>query len=363
MKKKVEIKEMKKTKKSVPTKKSILKEKLKQLKNVNRKKLFNIVLYIVLFFSVEGILLNHFQVPIIKSGDEVVAEVDGKKLSATELYTILKEKNGIDTIVAEMDQFVLNDMYPTTDEMTAEIDEYVEYFKVQTGEEFLEYIAYYGYGNTEEDFRKYVENDYKKTAMIEDYADTILSSDDIEEYYKKEADGDVEVSHILIAPETTEGMTEEDIADAEGVALATATKVINKLKDGEMFGDLASEYSDDASNSQNGGELGFISKDGNMVKEFEDAAFELEVDHYSKSPVKTQFGYHIILKTNEKEKGELADIEDSIKIILRTRIIEQNNNISNEAMINLYDKYDFKLFDSRLKSDYNALKEQMLISE
>ncbi len=34
-----------------------------------------------------------------------------------------------------------------------------------------------------------------------------------------------------------------------------------------------------------------------------------------------------------------------------------------KAMINLYDKYDFKLFDSRLKSDYNALKEQMLISE
>ena len=46
-----------------------------------------------------------------------------------------------------------------------------------------------------------------------------------------------------------------------------------------------------------------------MVSEFEDAAYKLKVNEYTKEPVKTTYGYHIILKTGEKEKPKLKKVK------------------------------------------------------
>lgn len=72
-----------------------------------------------------------------------------------------------------------------------------------------------------------------------------------------------------------------------------AKKVIDLYNSGTSFADLAAQYSTDTSNNQNGGDLGWFTK-GAMVKEFEDAAFALKVGEIS-APVKTQYGYHVIL--------------------------------------------------------------------
>lgn len=80
-------------------------------------------------------------------------------------------------------------------------------------------------------------------------------------------------------------------------SLEEANKVVSELKDGRDFGELARRYSKCPSGKQ-GGDLGFFSK-GQMVKEFEDAAFSLEVGAVS-GPVKTQFGYHVIKVTEKK---------------------------------------------------------------
>ena len=79
--------------------------------------------------------------------------------------------------------------------------------------------------------------------------------------------------------------------------LETANKAIKELKSGSNFAIVAKKYSSCPS-SGNGGDLGFFGK-GQMVKEFEDTAFSLEIGKISE-PVKTQFGYHII-KVTEKE--------------------------------------------------------------
>ncbi|MBW3020950.1 peptidyl-prolyl cis-trans isomerase, partial [Candidatus Woesearchaeota archaeon] len=73
-----------------------------------------------------------------------------------------------------------------------------------------------------------------------------------------------------------------------------ALGLINQIKDEintDNFAEMAKEYSEGPS-SVDGGSLGWFSK-GQMVKEFEDAAFSLEVGEISE-PVKTQFGYHLI---------------------------------------------------------------------
>jgi parvulin-like peptidyl-prolyl isomerase len=72
---------------------------------------------------------------------------------------------------------------------------------------------------------------------------------------------------------------------------ATAKEVLEKLSKGESFAKLAEEYSLDGSRKQ-GGDLGYFGK-GEMVKPFENAAFELEKGKTS-GIVKTEFGYHII---------------------------------------------------------------------
>jgi peptidyl-prolyl cis-trans isomerase C len=76
-----------------------------------------------------------------------------------------------------------------------------------------------------------------------------------------------------------------------------AKTVISELNDGKEFGELAAKYSSCPSSKQ-GGDLGFFGK-GQMVREFEDAAFSLDEGKVSE-PVKTQFGFHLIKVTGKK---------------------------------------------------------------
>jgi parvulin-like peptidyl-prolyl isomerase len=73
---------------------------------------------------------------------------------------------------------------------------------------------------------------------------------------------------------------------------ATAKTVIERLKNGEDFAALASEFSQDTGSAANGGDLGWFGK-GQMVPEFETAAFNLKDGEISE-PIQSQFGWHIV---------------------------------------------------------------------
>lgn len=90
----------------------------------------------------------------------------------------------------------------------------------------------------------------------------------------------VKASHLLVK-------TEEE-----------ALKLKEEIANGKDFATVAMEVSLCPS-GQNGGDLGYFTK-GQMVKEFEDAAFSMEVGEVS-APIKTQFGYHLIHLTDKKD--------------------------------------------------------------
>ncbi len=97
-----------------------------------------------------------------------------------------------------------------------------------------------------------------------------------------------------------------------------AKAVIADLAKGADFAKLAEEKSQDPGSAKQGGDLGFFSA-GDMVPEFEKAASELKAGEVSKTPIKTQFGFHVI-KLEEKRTQPLPSL-DQVKDQVRQAVV------------------------------------------
>ncbi|RAW03400.1 peptidylprolyl isomerase [Pseudochryseolinea flava] len=113
--------------------------------------------------------------------------------------------------------------------------------------------------------------------------------------------------HILI---TWTDSTDAAKADAK----TRANNVLDAIKKGADFAGQASAFSQDQSNAQRGGDLGWFANNGTMVKPFEDAIFGATKAGLLNEVVETQFGYHIIDVTNPKTNRayQLAIVEEQI---------------------------------------------------
>ncbi len=126
--------------------------------------------------------------------------------------------------------------------------------------------------------------------------ETKVTQDDLQRYYNQHRDefhvaDEVNVRHILIKtpPPGPDGKVDPKAVEA---ARAKAQEILNKLKAGTNFAELAKKYSEDPGSKDNGGSLGWIGK-GRTVPEFEKVAFELQPGQAS-GLVQTSFGFHII---------------------------------------------------------------------
>jgi parvulin-like peptidyl-prolyl isomerase len=113
------------------------------------------------------------------------------------------------------------------------------------------------------------------------------------------------VSHILIFAGTAQGQTNPTEAEY-AQSLAKITQIQSQLKGTSNFADLAKANSDDSGSGANGGDLGCNPR-GAFVSEFDDAAWNQPIGVVGK-PVKTKYGYHLILV---RVRGELSF--DSVK--------------------------------------------------
>ncbi len=113
--------------------------------------------------------------------------------------------------------------------------------------------------------------------------------------------------------------------------LALANEILKKLEADGDFAELAKEYSEDPGSKENGGLYEKV-KQGQMTPAFEKAALALEPGSYTKTPVETDFGFHIIKlegKTETKDAEGKPSLEYSARhILISTQMSDPNNPMS-----------------------------------
>ena len=125
-------------------------------------------------------------------------------------------------------------------------------------------------------------------------------------YDKRESRGEIFVSHIMA--KFGKDATEQDKANAK----TKIDELYGKLKAGQVFEDLARQFSDDKQTGDRGGQLQPF-KSGKLPKPFEDAAFALKANGDYSNPVLTQYGWHIIKRNDLKGVPPFNEIKNELK--------------------------------------------------
>lgn len=313
----------------------------------------------ILIFCLCALLLTGCGDVKLENGENAIVSFNnGDGITAQDLYDELKEMYGVNYLVNLIDTKLLDLEYEETTEELEYVQQIVDSVKSESGDEFIDYIEYYYGVNSEEAFEDYIRLNYRRSLWIEDYAREIVTDKQIEDYYNDVYVGDMEVSHILITSDATSDMTDDEKKAAETEAYNKAKEIIEKLNNGEDFATLAKENSDDSGTASDGGVVGTVNYGMNYDEDFVDAAAALEEGKYSSTPVKTEFGYHIIYKTKQNEKESLEDSSDTIRDIIAEESLNNNTLLYSEALEALREKYEMNIVDSDLNSGYEEyLKE------
>ena len=296
----------------------------------------------------------------IKDGSKVAVKLDGVKITATEYYEKIKETN-VAILVDMIDKELLEKDFPTTDEEDKQIEEQMKQLKENYSDEetYNQLLTQYFGVNSEEELEEVLRLEYKRNEAVEKYVSDHITDKEIDKYYKDEIYGEVKASHIIIIPSVSDNANEDEIKEAESVALKTAKKVIKELKEGKKFENLAKKYSQEQATAEKGGDLGYFELD-EMVSEFSNAVKELKVNEYTKEPVKTQYGYHIILKTGEKDKPKLKDVKEDIKEKLTLQKLNSDVTLYYQTLINIRKDKNIKWNDTVIEKKYEKLMDQLI---
>lgn len=291
------------------------------------------------------------------SDKELVAKYGSNQISTNDLYKKLKEKNGLDTILNEVDKDILNKLYKKN---TAEDEYYQKELNTlmvtyqtrysSTYSTFDEFITKVLGLKNQTEVEEAIRLNYKKRQATQEYLKNTITDKEINDEYQKEK-GEIKASHILIAPENSSDA-------AKKKAKSFAQELIMRIEKGESFEKLAKEYSKDS--KEKGGDLGFVNLDS-LTKNFREALNKLKINEMTKEPVETEYGYHIILKTGEKKKASLKELREKIvQNLVKNKIEKDYSVIQAKALIDLRKKNKFKLYDIDLEKQYTAYVNNIL---
>ncbi|MGA1845971.1 SurA N-terminal domain-containing protein [Deferribacter abyssi] len=237
-----------------------------------------------------------------------------------------------DLIVNKMKSLIENSVYVTENEIKNEYnyrntEAKISYIKISS-KKFKNKVRY-----TDEELKNYYEKNKENYRVPEKIKVKYIKFDpkqfnynfkikeeEIEKYYLQHSNEfqqkeKIAAKHILIKVKDWQNKTEVENAKKK------INDILNKLKKGEKFEDLAKKYSEDLS-AKNGGDLGYFTK-GQMIKEFENAVFKLKKGEVS-DIVKTPVGFHIIKVYDYKPEKKLTLDEAKNQIIEKLKTLKKN---------------------------------------
>ncbi len=316
------------------------------------------------------------KVPKLENGKEaIVTFKDGEKISVDDFYELIKNEYGLNSLISMVDKYICETEFEDyKDTASKNADALINSLKEQYGSEdkLLEALQGSGY-NTIDAYKDYAYLSYLQSHAIEEYAKTKITDKEIENYYKNDAIGDMEINHILITSNVKKDATDDEKKAAQDEAKKKANEVIDKLntakKNGEniteAFTKLAKEYSEDDSNKDKGGALGKINY-GSLSSKYDElvkAAKSLKDGEYSTSVITTELGYHIILKVKTYEKDTLENLKDSIKETLAEKYVTNNkSSIGLNALQHYRKEYKMEIQDDEMKKQYSNYIQNALLT-
>ncbi|WP_408954819.1 peptidylprolyl isomerase [Natroniella sp. ANB-PHB2] len=262
------------------------------------------------------------------SGEQILELKDQVLNSMIEQHLILQEveNRGIDPVVSD-------------EEVEEQMDQIIEMYS-SSEEEFEQLLEQSGV--TIEQVKEDLRINLAHQKGIEKLIDQVQDGVEVSEDELIQSLEEVTASHILIQ---TDDKTDEE-------AKTKAEEVLELVKEGRDFVELAEEYSEDPS-AQQGGELGSFGR-GEMVSEFEDAAFALEVGEIS-DLVKTNFGYHII-KVTDKQEASDEEIAEQREELIDEMLVDKQQRTLNDLVVELKEDAEIEIKDSELEA-FNAAQD------
>lgn len=238
--------------------------------------------------------------------EPVIATVNGQPVYNTEISRNLKQIPNFDTLALEQQKVIKDKIIQAVTKLEAVVQE-AEKLKIQNSPEYKVKLA---------DF----EQQLMYSTLLESHLNNIITEANLKKYYNKNLKNYTETkakaSHILTS-------TKKE-----------ADEVIQKLNAGAEFSVLAKEFSIGPS-SNDGGNLGWFNKEA-MVPEFSEAVFALKQGSFTKSPVQTQFGWHVILLDEKVENTPalFSEVKEDVKEqVMQIEVEKYLETIINKADI------------------------------
>ena len=337
--------------KSVPAKKERKNDSDKLLKFLEFMDKYRLAIYGV----IGGVLATVLVVIIIwpdriaklKDGTEPVAEIDGMILTADELYENMKEIYSISALLDKIDNKILEEKYPETEEMNDELqseaENYYNVYNQYQGISKEEFLSNNGF-SSEKAFIEYLRLQYRRSKYAEDYVKSLVTESEINKFYEDEVYGDINTKHILVKVDSS--ATDEEQKEAEDLA----KEIISKLDEGKTFDEVKEEYKDQITYE----ELGYKSYNANLESAYMEEMQKLEDNSYSKTPVKTSYGYHVVYRIDQKEKPVLDDIKDEVIESIASKKSSEDTNLSYVALDKMREDAGLKFSDTVLEKKYET---------
>lgn len=168
-------------------------------------------------------------------------------------------------------------------------------------------------------------SDPSNAARLENTLRIVLSQMAAEDFIKKaqvtEEELKKEYEQRVAAMKRTEYKARHILVEKE----AEAKDIIAKLQKGAKFADLAKKFSKDPGSKENGGDLGWFSAQ-QMVAPFSEAVAKLKNNETTTAPVQTQFGWHVILREDEREQAPppFDQVKEQLKNMMQTQKLQEH---------------------------------------